>query len=60
MARDIVAFNTIGTDHNAPLASDLGSERHRLTMSKLGRNGGSLEIDIDRGIDQIVISAEFS
>ena len=42
--KDNLMVNTIGTEPNDPIVYNLGSEHHHLTMSKIGRHGGQLEI----------------
>ena len=39
-----INHNTLGADHNATLAYDLGSELHRPTMIIIGGHGGQLDI----------------
>ena len=46
-AKDDLMVNTIGTEPNAPIVYAPGSEHHHLTMSKIGRHGYRLDIEID-------------
>ena len=39
-------LNTIGTESNAPIAYDTGTEHHHSITSTLGRDGGCLKREI--------------
>ena len=43
-----VATDTLGTRPSDPLASDLGLELYRTTMSMVGVHGGRLDINRER------------
>ena len=51
---DNVAYVTLGTEPNAPLAYALEMELHHPTISKLGEPGGRLERERERASDCVV------